>query len=127
MAAGVVHLDLDERLLDLRSVVQRKPRQRHGAEDHHADQEHQCRHRAVHRVAGRLARRGPRIFHKDLFDDLGTDGVLEPGMALCVESYIGEEDGHEGVKLEQQVLITEEGVELLSTFPFEEELLGREV
>ena len=51
----------------------------------------------------------PRIFHRDLFDDLGTDGVLEPGMALCVESYIGEEDGHEGVKLEQQVLITDTG------------------
>ncbi len=65
--------------------------------------------------------------HKELFDEFGSDGVLEPGTALCVESYIGEDGGHEGVKLEQQVLITDTGVELLSTFPFEEELLFREV
>lgn len=38
-------------------------------------------------------------------------------MAICVESYIGE-DGHEGVKLKQKVLITEASVALLSQFPF---------
>lgn len=45
-------------------------------------------------------------------------------MTLCVESFIGEEHQGEGVKLEQQVLITETGVELLSRFPFEEALLA---
>jgi hypothetical protein len=45
-------------------------------------------------------------------------------MTLCVESYIGEENGREGVKLEQQVLITERGSLLLSRFPFEDDLLG---
>ncbi len=49
-------------------------------------------------------------------------------MTLCVESFIGEDGGPasptEGVKLEQQVLITETGNELLSLFPFEEELLA---
>ena len=45
-------------------------------------------------------------------------------MTLCVESYIGESDDAEGVKLEQQILVTETGVELLSEFPFEEELLA---
>ena len=54
----------------------------------------------------------------------GEEIVLEAGMTICVESYIGAEGGDEGVKLEQQVLITENGVELLSTFPFEEALLG---
>jgi Xaa-Pro aminopeptidase len=48
-------------------------------------------------------------------------------MTICVESYIGEAGGCEGVKLEQQVLITEDGVELLSTFPFDEDLLLREI
>ena len=57
----------------------------------------------------------------------GEEVVLEAGMTICVESYIGAEGGDEGVKLEQQVLITESGVELLSTFPFEEALLGREI
>ncbi len=53
----------------------------------------------------------------------GYDGVIEPNMTLCLESYVGAEGGAEGVKLEQQVLVTEDGVELLSTFPFEDRLL----
>jgi hypothetical protein len=31
------------------------------------------------------------------------------------------------VKLEQQVLVTETGFQLLSTFPYDETLLGREL
>lgn len=57
--------------------------------------------------------------------DSGLDGELAPGMVICCESYVGAEGGLEGVKLEQQVLVTESGYELLTTFPFEEELLGR--
>ena len=52
-----------------------------------------------------------------------AEGVFEPGMTICVESYIGRDGGGEGVKLEQQLLITETGTELLSTFPFEDSLL----
>ena len=44
-------------------------------------------------------------------------------MTVCVESYIGEVGGDEGVKLEQQVLITEKGYQQLSTFPFEPDLM----
>jgi Xaa-Pro aminopeptidase len=67
----------------------------------------------------------PYLYHSMDFDESGYDGVLEPGMTLCVESYIGEEGANEGVKLEQQLLITEDGPELLSTFPFETTLLGQ--
>ena len=52
------------------------------------------------------------------------DGQLEPGMVMCVESYVGALGGSEGVKLEQMVLITEQGPVLLSTFPFEDILLS---
>ncbi len=69
----------------------------------------------------------PHICYREDFATCGYDGIIEPGMTLCVESYMGEEGGAEGVKLEQQVLVTESGVELLSHFPFEEALLGREV
>lgn len=55
------------------------------------------------------------------------DGIVEPGMTLCVESFIGEEGHGEGVKLEQQVLVTETGIELMSDFPFEESLMSREI
>ncbi|WP_216647178.1 Xaa-Pro peptidase family protein [Roseovarius sp. THAF9] len=65
----------------------------------------------------------PYLYHHGDFPNAGYDGVIEPGMTLCVESYIGAEGGTEGVKLEQQVLITETGVELLSRFPFEGDLL----
>ncbi|WP_397541343.1 M24 family metallopeptidase [Roseovarius salis] len=66
----------------------------------------------------------PYLYHKGDFPDAGYDGEICPGMTICVESYIGEEGGREGVKLEQQVLITETGVEVLSRFPFEDELLA---
>ncbi|CRG88995.1 hypothetical protein PISL3812_06030 [Talaromyces islandicus] len=65
----------------------------------------------------------PYLYHRGDFPDAGYDGVIETGMIICVESYIGEEGGSQGVKLEQQVLITETGIEVLSNFPFEESLL----
>jgi len=63
------------------------------------------------------------LYHSGDFPDAGYDGVIEAGMTICVESYIGEENGSEGVKLEQQLLVTETGTELLSQFPFEEALM----
>lgn len=65
----------------------------------------------------------PYLYHHTDFADAGYDGIIEPGMVLCVESYIGAEHGDEGVKLEQQLLVTNTGTELLSHFPFEEALL----
>ena len=49
--------------------------------------------------------------------------MIEPNVTLCVESYIGAPGEAEGVKLEQQILVTETGTELLSQFPFEDALL----
>ncbi|WP_226886493.1 M24 family metallopeptidase [Nisaea nitritireducens] len=66
----------------------------------------------------------PYLYHRADFPDAGYDGVIEPGMTLCVESFIGKENGGEGVKLEQQVLVTKTGIELLSQFPFEDALLA---
>ena len=52
------------------------------------------------------------------------DAILEPGMVLCVEAYIGEDGGFEGIKLEDQVLITETGHKNLTNFPFEKDLIN---
>lgn len=65
----------------------------------------------------------PYLYHRRDFDDVGYDGVIEPGMTLCVESYIGSPAGGEGVKLEQQLLVTDTGTTVLSSFPFEDDLL----
>lgn len=67
----------------------------------------------------------PFIAHAQDFSVFGGDGVLEPGMVVSVESYIGEVGAPEGVKLEEEVLITATGCEVISRFPFEEDLLGR--
>jgi Xaa-Pro aminopeptidase len=51
------------------------------------------------------------------------DCTLRAGMVVCIESYMGPLGERDGVKLEQQVLITDDGYELLTTFPYEESLL----
>lgn len=56
----------------------------------------------------------PEIYFPRVWDDWGFDGVLEPGMVLTVESYVGPRAGGEGVKLENQILVTENGPENLT-------------
>lgn len=65
----------------------------------------------------------PCIRYPEDLEGHGYDGVLEPGMTLCVEAYVGAVGGREGVKLEDQVVITETGVENLTSYPFEAALL----
>ena len=54
----------------------------------------------------------------------GYEGSFAPGMTVCVEAYVGAVGGHEGVKLEEQVLVTETGCEVLSRYPYEDALLA---
>ena len=69
----------------------------------------------------------PFIAHAIDFATYGREGMLQPGMVVSVESYIGEKNGREGVKLEEEVLVTEHGGELISRFPFEDDLLERQI
>ena len=61
----------------------------------------------------------PTIWEQIDWDELGYDGTIKESMVLCVESYIGEVGGGQGIKLEQQVLITASGPELLSDYPLD--------
>ena len=65
----------------------------------------------------------PAIKHLGDFEAKGYDGVIQPGMTLCVESYVGTSGGREGVKLEEQILITEDGHEKLTHYPLQLEFL----
>lgn len=65
----------------------------------------------------------PSILYPEDFDHSGYDGILQENMTICVESYVGEPGGAEGVKLEEQVLLTADGAVPLSTYPFEEDFL----
>ena len=69
----------------------------------------------------------PKIVYRQDWDRVGYDGVIEQDMVICVESYVGPQGGAHGVKLEEQALITATGYELLSHYPFEQELLGVEI
>jgi len=64
-----------------------------------------------------LADEYPTLPHASDWTDDTPDGMVEPGMVLCVESYIGRLGGREGVKIEEQLLVTETGSELLSSYP----------
>ncbi|HEX9448219.1 MAG TPA: Xaa-Pro peptidase family protein [Dongiaceae bacterium] len=61
----------------------------------------------------------PLILSRRYWESDGYDDILRPGMVLCVESYAADRQAQEGVKLEQQILVTEQGPELLSHFPLD--------
>lgn len=56
----------------------------------------------------------PNISHKKPNEKYLISGELEPGMIICIESYIGSKEQVEGIKLEDQFLITETGSENMS-------------
>jgi Xaa-Pro aminopeptidase len=92
---------------------------------------------AYDEVGERLSRRLPGIYHAQRYPVIAhgsglTDeypviafqdhhaGEIEDGMVFSVEAYMGVEGEDEGVKLEEQVVVTSEGVEVLSRAPHDE-------
>ena len=60
-----------------------------------------------------------------LFDPVNArygayNGQFEENMVVCIESYVGTQGGHEGVRLEQPVWLTDEGPVCLSDYPLED-------
>lgn len=66
----------------------------------------------------------PLVMNPQWFEASGHDGECQAGMIFCIESYVGAAGGGEGVKLEQQILVTDSGFELLSDMGFDEGLVG---
>jgi len=70
----------------------------------------------------------PEIYFPEIWDEWGFDGELDVGMVLTVESYVGPRstsgarEWAEGIKLENQVLVTADGPELLTHFPLDLQL-----
>ena len=62
----------------------------------------------------------PAIRYPQDWDEKGYDGVLKEGMVMCVEALASPAGGRESVKLEEQVLITGDGCEQLSSYPLED-------
>ncbi len=57
----------------------------------------------------------PSIFTREQWDATGFDGVIEAGNVISVEAFVGRRDGGEGVKFEQQIIVSDNGPELLTT------------
>lgn len=51
-------------------------------------------------------------------------GHVQPNMSLSIEFYAGKVGGRSGVKLEEQILVTETGPELLAHYPWDQRFLG---
>ncbi len=66
----------------------------------------------------------PSIVYPQDYREGSFDYQLEAGMVICVEAYIGVQGGHDGVKLEDQIVITETGYRNLTTYPFDQKLLS---
>ncbi|UOA26806.1 dimethylsulfonioproprionate lyase DddP [Pseudosulfitobacter sp. DSM 107133] len=66
----------------------------------------------------------PLVAYPDKAVPGAFDYPLEAGMVLCVEAAVGEVGGAFTIKLEDQVLITEDGFENLTTYPFDSALMG---
>ena len=59
----------------------------------------------------------PSVKYPQDWESIGYDGIFEPGMVLCFESYVGRTGGREGVKIERQGVVTETGFDLMDVFP----------
>ena len=66
----------------------------------------------------------PLVAYPDTAVRGAFDYALQPGMTLCVEALVSPEGGDFSIKLEDQVLITEDGFENLTKYPFDPALMG---
>ncbi len=67
----------------------------------------------------------PLVAYPDHAVEGAYDYPLEAGMVLCVEALVSPEGGDFSIKLEDQVLITEDGFENLTQYPFDPALMGQ--
>jgi Xaa-Pro aminopeptidase len=66
----------------------------------------------------------PLVAYPQDFVEGAFDYVLKPGMMLCVEALIGRDGGPYSIKLENQLLVTEGGVEDMTSYPWDDQLMG---
>ena len=66
----------------------------------------------------------PLVAYDDKVVEGAFDYALEPGMCLCVEALVAPDGGDFAIKLEDQVVITEDGYENLTKLAFDAKLMG---
>ena len=91
----------------------------HQLPDLYQKQKYSCRFHGVG-----LCDEWPLIAYPSNYVEGAFDAVLEPGMVLCVEALVSREGGDFSIKLEDQVLVTEDGFENLTRYPFDDKFLA---
>jgi Xaa-Pro aminopeptidase len=68
----------------------------------------------------------PAIYFPDVsWSGFGNDpDVLQANMVICVEALVGEAGGRQSVKLEEQLIVTERGPEVISLAPHDWRFVG---
>lgn len=91
----------------------------HKLDDRFQEQKYGC---IMHGVG--LADEWPVVCYPDALVDDAYDYYLEPGMIFAMECLISEKGKDFSIKLEEMVLITENGFEKLSNYPLDTRLMG---
>lgn len=120
MKHAVDHIETNMQMLRPGVNIEDLSRNTHVLHDKYQAQKYGC---LMHGVG--LCDEWPLVAYPDKMVQGAFDYELEAGMTLCVEALVGEVGGDFSIKLEDQVLITEDGFERLTTYPWDDALMGR--
>ena len=120
MQHAVEHIQTNMQMLKPGVMIPELSANTHVLDEKYQKQKYGC---LMHGVG--LCDEWPLVAYPDKAVEGAYDYPLEPGMTLCVEALVGEVGGDFSIKLEDQVLITEDGFENLTKYPFDDALMGR--
>jgi Xaa-Pro aminopeptidase len=119
MRHGIDHIRENTALLRPGITIRELTHSGHQLEPQYWKQKYSCK---MHGVG--LCDEWPFVPYPDAWVDGAFEVALEPGMVICVEALVSPEGGDFSIKLEDQVLITETGHEVLTSYPFDPRLAG---
>ncbi|UWR21307.1 dimethylsulfonioproprionate lyase DddP [Sulfitobacter sp. S190] len=119
MQHGVEHIQTNMQMLKPGVMIPELSANTHVLDAQFQKQKYGC---LMHGVG--LCDEWPLVAYPDKAVQGAFDHPLEAGMVICVEALVSPEGGDFSIKLEDQVLITEDGFENLTTYPFDAALMG---
>ena len=119
MKHGIEHIEQNMEMLRPGVTVPELVENGHRLAEKYQKQKYSC---MMHGVG--LCDEWPHVGYPDHNDSQHFDYPIEKGMTLCVEALVSPEGGDFSIKLEDQVVITEDGYENLTLYPFDPRLTG---
>lgn len=119
MRHGVAHIQRNMEMLKPGVTIPDLVANGHRLAPEYQKQKYSC---MMHGVG--LCDEWPHVGYPDHEEARYFDYPIAAGMTLCVEALVSPEGGDFSIKLENQVLITEDGYENLTRSPFDAALMG---